>query len=567
MQKKTLNEIVNQIQSNVHNHDYTSCVEVLINAIEQYPNENKLKLNLANIYKILGDATNAKNIYMSLLKTEYKSIAYNNLSLIYLEQGDVGKSIEHAQKALRYENNYSDAKFNLALGLFENKEFLESLNICKDLVDHDGYKHKANELQIRIQQIICDWSRYKETQRLLESNQITVHPFLHISHVMNEEKNYINAKKWSAQTYNDEQSNKITHSSKTIKLGFLCGEIRNHPTFNLIKNFFRHIDKDIFSMYIFSYDHDVYEKKYIENDFEEFIDITNLNSFEAKENIKKYNLDILIDLTTIISHNRIDIIDRDVAKKIIAYLAFPGTTGNVVYDYILTDKVVTPEIQQKYYEETFLYLPTTYQINNGEINIDINNMRQDNNLPKDKIILGCLNQSFKLDPLLFNTWIEILESNRNTCLWILDEGEEMKRNIVNFVNNRIETNRIIFAEKLSYKEHLMRIQHIDLALDTRIYNGHTTTIEMLQAGVPVITLKGNHFASRVSASILNAFGMSELIATSMNEYKERIIDTTKSIENINSLKKRVENNLKNSKLLNLKSFAEEFEKTILSIMT
>ena len=78
----------------------------------------------------------------------------------------------------------------------------------------------------------------------------------------------------------------------------------------------------------------------------------------------------------------------------------------------------------------------------------------------------------------------------------------MRENIKKFIDKRIDSKRIIYADRISYERHLQRIQHIDIALDTRIYNGHTTTIEMIQAGVPLVTLKGSHFASRVSSSIL-----------------------------------------------------------------
>ena len=165
---------------------------------------------------------------------------------------------------------------------------------------------------------------------------------------------------------------------------------------------------------MFSYDHETGKKLHIEQDFNEFIDITPLNAAEAKDKIKSYDLDILIDLTTIISHNRSNIIHQDIAKVIIAYLAFPGTTGSHIYDYILTDNIVTPLEKQKYYSEQFMFLPKTYQINNGEINIDIKNERSEFNLPSDGIILGCLNQSFKLDPVFFDIWINVMKNHENT---------------------------------------------------------------------------------------------------------------------------------------------------------
>ena len=86
--------------------------------------------------------------------------------------------------------------------------------------------------------------------------------------------------------------------------------------------------------------------------------------------IRTFDIEILIDLTTVISHNRQSIIDKNCAKVIIFIKAFPGTTGNSVYDYIITDNIVTPETQQKFYQEKFLPLPSTYQVNDGNLNLN-----------------------------------------------------------------------------------------------------------------------------------------------------------------------------------------------------
>ncbi len=566
MQNKSLNDVINQLKELINASDFKSCIDLLSDAIDQYPSELNLKLNLGNVYKMLGDSSNAKEIYTSLLATPYKIIAQNNLSLLMLEEGKIDESIKFARNAIEGDHDYADAKFNLSLGLFESKKYSESLAICDELQSDLTYKEKAYELKIRINQIICSWDSLKKTQEALKDNEHIVHPFLHVSHVIDEESNYFNARRWNSNQNKIKKINPKKNMSKPLKLGFLCGEIRNHPTFYLIRNLFSNMRNSAFSMYMFSYNHNDEEKDYIKKSFDEFIDITNLNYIDGYKKIKSYQLDILIDLTTIISHNRIKMIDNNIAKIIIAYLAFPGTSGNRIYDYILTDKIVTPENIQKYYDERFLYLPDSYQPNNGKLNTKINTKRESYNLPYNSTILGCLNQSFKLEPVFFNIWIDIMQEHENTCLWLLDEGSEMKNNILNFIENRVDSNRIIFAKKVTYEAHLERIQHIDIALDTRIYNGHTTTIEMIQAGIPLVTLKGNHFASRVSASIINVLGMNQLVANSHSEYRDKIVSLI-SKDYRTLIKNEIFEKLKNSKLLDIKYFSDNFIKKIEGIFT
>ena len=569
MQNKSLRDYLNQLQELVKLSNYEDCIKLLNDAIYDYPDDNKLKLNLGNIYKLLDQTTNAIDIFSSLTSSDHGALANNNLSLIYLELGQLDRSIEHAEKALEINQDYDDAKFNLALAHFNKKNLSTSSSLLEDLQSSKEFSSRAMELKIRIQQINCDWSRWNDTLYLLSSNKLTVHPFLHVSHINDEKLNFINAKDWANHESLSDKStvNMAKKPDVKIKLGFFCGEIRNHPTFHLIKNLFKEIDKNKFIMTMFSYDHEEVEKNYIKNEFHDFVDISYMKRNEANACIKNFDIDVLIDLTTIISDNRQYILDNDSAKIIIAYLGFPGTTGNVLYDYILTDSTTTPMHQQEYYTEKFLFLPNTYQVNDGDLNTLDTPPREKFNLPTKGIILGSLNQSFKLDPQTFNIWMEILKKYDDTYLWLLDEGADMRANIKACSENYVDSNRIIFAEKVDRSAHLSRINLIDIALDTLIYNGHTTTLEMLQSGVPVVTCKGHHFASRVSASLLNTLGVSDLIANDIHSYRNIIVNLIEDKSALERIKEKINLNLKKSNLFDIKGFAGSFEAAITSLFT
>ena len=165
LHKKTLNEYLEQLKIYVQRQDYAESVGLLNNAISHYPEEDKLKLNLGNIYKLLDQKDDALSIFSMLKNSELADLSNNNLSLIYLEQGNLDKAIEHAKIALDINPNYLDAKFNLALALFESKNYENSLLLLDQLIEIDNYKSRAFELKIRIQQIICDWSTYSTTKR------------------------------------------------------------------------------------------------------------------------------------------------------------------------------------------------------------------------------------------------------------------------------------------------------------------------------------------------------------------------------------------------------------------
>jgi protein O-GlcNAc transferase len=155
-----------------------------------------------------------------------------------------------------------------------------------------------------------------------------------------------------------------------------------------------------------------------------------------------------------------------------------------------------------------------------------------------------------------------MKNHENTYLWLLDYGVEMRQNINKFIDKRIDLKRIIFADRIDYESHLQRIQHIDIALDTRIYNGHTTTVEMIQAGIPLVTLKGSHFASRVSSSILYNLELNDFVTENYGEYERKIISLINQDECI-SAKNLIKQKINNPEILSVKSFAKDFEQTLL----
>ena len=161
-------------------------------------------------------------------------------------------------------------------------------------------------------------------------------------------------------------------------------------------------------------------------------------------------------------------------------------------------------------------------------------------------------------------WCEILNLIENSFLWIRKPNKYAMRNLLEFFEMRdIDRTKIIFADREpSYEKHLSRYKVGDLLLDTFNYNGHTTTIEALWSGLPVITLQGKNFASRVSASILRSIGLEELIAKTNHEYKEKVIFYSKNPNEINVLKNKLSKLKRNGELFNTKTFTNKLENVL-----
>ena len=141
---------------------------------------------------------------------------------------------------------------------------------------------------------------------------------------------------------------------------------------------------------------------------------------------------------------------------------------------------------------------------------------------------------------MFNVWLSILKKEPDSVLWLIKSNDLAEGNLKSVAQARgVDGDRLIFAEKLPKDQHLARCRLADLGLDTRIYGGHTTTSDLLWAGVPVVTMLGTHFASRVAASLLNAVGLSELITHDLEEYESLALRLAQSSVELAALKSKL----------------------------
>ncbi len=142
-------------------------------------------------------------------------------------------------------------------------------------------------------------------------------------------------------------------------------------------------------------------------------------------------------------------------------------------------------------------------------------------LPENTIVFCNFNQLYKIDPSTMETWVNVLKRVPNSILWLLRFPATGETNILNMATTfGLPQSRIIFSPVAPKEEHVRRGRVADLCLDTPLCNGHTTGMDVLWAGTPVLTLPLESLASRVAASQLYALGFPELVATSRADYEE-----------------------------------------------
>ena len=161
---------------------------------------------------------------------------------------------------------------------------------------------------------------------------------------------------------------------------------------------------------------------------------------------------------------------------------------------------------------------------------------------------------------MFGVWMNLLKTVPDSVLWLFRSNDLAERNLKSEAKTRgVEGDRLIFAERLAKDQHLARCRLADLALDTRICGGHTTTSDALWAGVPVVTMLGTHFASRISASLLNAVGLTELITHNLKDYEALAFSLARNPDELDELKAKLARNRLSEPLFDTPRFVGNLE--------
>lgn len=355
-----------------------------------------------------------------------------------------------------------------------------------------------------------------------------------------------------------------------IRIAYLSNTFRNHPGSHLISGIFRLHDRSEFEIFCFSYgrnDHSYYRKR-AEQEADYFFDISQVSDMAAADLIRHHRIDILVDLRGFTQDNRLSISALRPAPIQVFYLGYPGTTGADFIDYIIADKVVVPKAHIPYFSEKIVYMPHCYQANDNTQKISERRFqRREFNIPKDVFAFCSFSTHYKIEPIMFDCWTRILKRVPRSVLCLVEGGRTTQTNLKKELANRsVDQSRLLFLNKLPKDEHLARLQLLDLSLDTRIYNGHTTTSDALWAGIPVVALKGGHFASRVSASILQTMGLPELVTRDIDEYEALAVKIALSSEHQNILKQKIDANRLTSPLFDTPRFTKNLERAYLEMM-
>jgi protein O-GlcNAc transferase len=241
----------------------------------------------------------------------------------------------------------------------------------------------------------------------------------------------------------------------------------------------------------------------------------------------------------------------------ITWIGYEGTTGLEAIDYILADRYTIPPAQEKWYKERVLRMP------DGYVCYDPPHLAPEvAPLPAAKngfLRFGSFNFLGKITPQVVEVWAKVLGRVPGSRIMLkyrgLGEEAVCRRYLSLLTAFGVDPSRVELTPPSSYAEYLSAYREVDIALDPFPFGGAITTCDALWMGVPVIACPGETFASRHSLSHLSNVGLTETIATTLDEYVELAVSLASDLPRLSRLRAGLRERMAASALCDGKRFA------------
>jgi predicted O-linked N-acetylglucosamine transferase (SPINDLY family) len=354
-----------------------------------------------------------------------------------------------------------------------------------------------------------------------------------------------------------------------IRVAYLSCDFYDHATSHLMWELLKWHDRTQFEVWVYGWDVDQRDVMHeiIRRHADHYVDISDLSAQASVELIRSARIDIAIDLKGFTHGARPDIFALRCAPIQVAYLGYPGTTGISAMDYAVADRQLIDDSQLSQYREKILWMPNCYQVNaQWQSPVVAFDQRATWGLPHSVFVYASFNRGYKLTPACFSAWMHILRATPQSVLWLLEEDDNARDQLIKHAQREgVEADRFYFCAPVDHEQHLQRIALADVCLDTFPCGGHTTTSDVLRAGVPLVTLRGHSWMARVSASLLHALGLSDWITHDEDSYKEWAIKAARDPLWLQLQRRRLLQACEQSSVFDPKRWTRDFEALLQAI--
>lgn len=354
----------------------------------------------------------------------------------------------------------------------------------------------------------------------------------------------------------------LRERSGRIRIGYLSGDLHTHAVGLLTPELFELHDRQRFEVYGFCWTPESAQpqRQRILKALDHLVRLGGVDDSTAARLIAQAGIDVLVDLQGLTSGARPAILGHRAAPVQVSYLGLPGTSALPGVDWMLADRFVMPPELLPYCTEKPLYLPHCYQVSDRQRQVAPRPERARYGLPEEAFVYCSFNNNHKFTAEVFGSWMRTLAAVPGSVLWLLADNDTARRNMLQRAAAQgVDTERLIFAPRVSPPEYLARFALADLMLDTFPFNAGTTASDALWMGTPILTRAGRTYISRMAGSLLTAVGLPDLITESLADYERLAIQLGRNPARCASYKRYLAEHGRSSPLFDLPQTVRDIE--------
>ncbi len=517
-------------------------------------------VNLANAYMLSGRSDKGREICADAIRLQPAfAQGHSMMGRLLASLDDVPAALESHRRAVELAPQDTDILCSYASALDLDRSWDEALAIFDRVIDLDPKNGPATSGALLLRRATCRWRDLApSSQRFAQGVRDGVPgltPFIYLSEPSTPMEQLACSRLWSEDKARRvaplagrlDFSHERTRKDR-ITVAYFSHDFRRHPTAYSKVGLFENHDRERFRVlgYCNGPDDGSDIRKRVIAAFDEFRNVIGLPPEQVARKIYEDGVDILVDLKGHTLNAPTETLALKPAPIQVNYKGYPGTMGADFIDYIVADEYVVPEQDRASCAEQVVYLPETYWVDDRNRAMPADpKSRKELGLPEDGFVFCGFNNSYKLSPELFDVWMEILRSVPGSVLWLQDSNprSSLAENLrAEAARRNVDSSRVVFAPRLPLREYLAMFRVAGLFLDARPYNAHTTASDALWCGLPVLTCPGSTFSARVAGSMLRTIGLPELIADSLEHYRDTAIRLATNPDQLAELQDRLKKN-------------------------
>ena len=484
------------------------------------------------------------------------ALAHHNLGKVFYDTGDLDQAIAANRRALQIQPDYASARRNLAGNLFEAGELDEALACYRQARSDDSSANapaanaRADSALIYAMQFHPDSTPESIAEETHRWNRIHAAPFA----------DWIAKHSVESASESPRDPTSQRAPGRRLRIGYVSPDFRLHVVgLNVVPLFANH-DRDRFEIVCYA---DVpapdERTRWFEQHCDHWWNIADLSDEDIARRIREDRIDILVDLA-LHTGNRLLVFARKPAPVQVTFAGYPGGTGLTAIDYRLSDPYLDPPgIDESLYSEKTICLPNSFWCFDPLDCADI----PVTPLPADAngfITFGCLNNFCKITAMTLDHWAAIMKQADASRLILLAKlGKHRQRTIDHLAAQGIAPDRIEFIPFSSRRNYLRQFQRLDISLDSFPCTGHTTSLDSLWMGVPVVTLVGQTLFSRAGWCQLSNLKMTELAGDTPERFIAIASTLAKDRPRLRQIRAQLRSIMEQSPLMNGPMFARDIE--------